>query len=106
MGMTRSIAALFVTIAAFATTFIAFGTGTALAPEPAKLTAALPAYSASTGAIYVSSGVPTRVLFYSAGWTGDSKGPAAGTPCSTVALPLDRVTTQVIQRNGTYARCY
>ena len=106
MGMPRTLTAFVVTAAAFVSAFVAFGTSSALAPEPAKLSAALPAHSGSTGAIYVSSGVPTRVLFYSSSWISDGGGPGAGTPCSTIALALDRVTTQVIQRNGAYARCY
>ncbi len=108
MGMPRTIASLIAAaIAAFGVTFAAFGTGSALAPEPAKLSAALPASAGRTGdAVYLNSGTPTRVLFYSSSWISDSHGPAAGTPCSTIALALDRVTTQVIQRNAAYARCY
>jgi hypothetical protein len=87
------------------------GAGTALAPEPARLATVLSGSTGATAAaVFVNSSAPTRVLYYSSSWVvGGSSGPAAGTPCSSMALPADPTTTQVIQAftSGayTYRRC-
>ena len=109
--MTRTLAATAAALIAFSAAFVAVGPKTALAPEPAKLSAALPASSsASASATYLNTNVPTQVRFYSASWTGDSRAPAAGTPCTTVGLARDALAYQVIQRQVLpsgfiYARC-
>jgi hypothetical protein len=60
---------------------------TAQAPEPAKIKAALPASTgASASAYFVTTLEPTTVRYYSAVYTSDPNGPAAGTPCSTSSL--------------------
>jgi hypothetical protein len=91
-------------VAAAATLWLQ-GAGLASAPEPARLSAALSGTAGSSGAALYLSGAPTTVLFYSGSWTAHSSGPAAGTPCSPVALAKDQLATKVIQVNGNYRRC-
>jgi hypothetical protein len=88
------------------------GSGTALAPEPAKLSVGLVGSTGATGAaVFVNTTTPTKVVFYSPSWIVQSAGPAEGTPCSSSALAKDAVTTHVIQvyvssSNYTFRRCF
>ena len=83
------------------------GAGTATAPEPARLAVGLHAATgAAASATYTYSNTPTNVRYYIGSWTSDAYGPAAGTPCSNVALAMNATTYKVIQVNGTYRRCY
>jgi hypothetical protein len=80
--------------------------GSALAPEPAKLTQALTGSNGFTAqAVYSSSGAPTTVLKWSSSYIATANPPAAGTPCATSTMASGQVTTKVIQRNGIYAKC-
>ena len=99
-------AAIALTIAGSAGATMLAAADNALAPGPAKLSAALAGTSGATAAaVYVGSNQPTSVRYYSSSWTSDSQGPAAGTPCSSVALARDQVATKVIQVQGSYRRC-
>ena len=76
---------------------VAHGAGTALAPEPAKLSTSLSSSTGATAAaILVTSHVPTKVVAYSSSFMTSASGPAAGTPCSSSAMAID-ATTHVIQ---------
>jgi hypothetical protein len=104
----HSAAGLLAVLAVAAGTFFA-GAGSALAPEPAKLSSRLPV-SGATAAIYVNTSTPTTVVFWGSSWTVASNGPAAGTPCSSSALAADAITSQAIQTfvtsgGFTYRRC-
>ena len=83
------------------------GAETALAPEPAKLTASLQGSTgASAAAVYKRSDIPTTVLWWGKDFvSGGANPPADGTPCSTTALNANQVTTQVIQAAGSFRRC-
>jgi len=84
----------------------AIGSGTALAPGPAKLRTALgPSSGATASAVIVNTSIETKVLYYSSSWTSDPTGPAAGTPCSTIALAIGAKTQQIMQARGSYRRC-
>ena len=97
-----------VTIAALAGsaggTFLA-GAGTALAPEPAMLTADLSGSNGATAAaLYSNTNVGTSVVKWPKSYT---YGPwlAAGTPCNDVDLPPGAVVTSVIVATGNYRKC-
>jgi hypothetical protein len=101
----RSTVAAAVAAASAAAVFLV-GFGTALAPEPAKLSANLSGGNgANAVAVYVNSQAPTRVMI----WSGSiyaPNGPAVGTPCSPVALRSGATTTSVIvDQGGGYRRC-
>ena len=105
----RLVAAIAAAGAIASGTFFA-GAGSALAPEPAKLTVKIDGTTGATGAaVYVNSATPTKVLFYNSSWVAAAIGPAAGTPCSSTGLPVDAITSHVIQTLATsstvYRRC-
>ena len=80
-------------------TFFA-GAGSALAPEPAKLSASMGGTTGATacrGLRQHPSTTPTEVAYYNSSWVVGSTGPAAGTPCSASALPAGETTSHVIQ---------
>ena len=86
-------------------TFLA-NAGTALAPEPAMLTADLVGSNGSTAAaLGVDTNVRTDVVKWPKSYT---YGPwlAAGTPCSNIDLSANQVTSSVIQATGNYRKCY
>ena len=86
--------------------FLAAGTGSALAPEPARLDANLPASAgAAAAATFVDTNVPTRARYYTGSWITDLT-VAAGTPCSSTGIASGTKTARVIQRSGAYARCW
>jgi hypothetical protein len=79
--------------------------GTALAPEPARVREALGTTQGTTGAAYyVNTGTLTGVV----SWPGSyspSTSLAPGTPCSTAGLGAGQQTSQVIVANGNYRKC-
>ena len=86
------------------------GAGTALAPEPAMLTAPLSAgspydYNTPTaGAYYVNSRVPTSVVKWPSTYKPNTTLPV-GTPCSNIDLGTWQQTAQVIVAAGNYRKC-
>jgi hypothetical protein len=64
-----------------------------------------PRSGATAAATIVNTSIETKVVYYSASWTSDSAGPAAGTPCSSVGLAVGAQTRQVVQVRGVYRRC-
>ena len=83
------------------------GAGSAVAPEPARLTSTLSTTGAANG-VYIYSLGRTTAYFLSASWTPSSL--PVGAPCSTVAPlpynPLKPLTlTTVVQGSGNYRRC-
>ena len=63
------------------------GAGTALAPEPARVTQPLAGSTgASATAYYTTSHLQVRVLKWPGSYTYGSNPPAAGTPCSTTPV--------------------
>ena len=77
--------------------------GTALAPEPAHLTAALDLGATTAAAYYVSSNQQTTVFKWPATYTAGTV--PAGTPCSPVDLAAGQETARVIQATGNYRKC-
>ncbi len=102
--LTFIVAALALTGSGAAT--FASGAGSALAPEPARLTSSL---SGSTGvnapAVYVNTAVKTTVIKWSSSYVAVVSPPPAGTPCATADLGTGTTTTRVIQAAGVYRRC-
>ena len=83
------------------------GAGSAVAPEPARLTSTL-ASTGGSNAVYVTSLSRTTAYFLSASWTPSSL--PVGAPCSSVAPvpynPANPLTlTTVVQGSGNYRRC-
>lgn len=81
--------------------------GSALAPEPVKLSASLSATSGATAAVVLPSKDETLAYYWPARWLPNYKLLAEGTPCSSVPLKAGQVTTEVIilGGDGRYARC-
>jgi len=80
----------------------------AWAPEPARLTQDLyGGYTATAGAVYVSTQQPTTVVRWYPDWTAaGSTALAAGAPCVTSGTAAGSTTTKVIQIGpGAKARC-
>jgi len=82
------------------------GAGTALAPEPARLTVDLSGPTGSTAAAIYVQQQPSQVLIWPGGYTASADPPVVGTPCSTVQLPYGVTSTKRIQGVGTYRRCF
>jgi hypothetical protein len=81
------------------------GAGTALAPEPAQLTAGLAGGSgASAAAVFVNTKVETKVVKWPSTWTANTT-LAAGTPCSPTDLAVGQEVTRFIQASGNYRKC-
>lgn len=80
--------------------------GTALAPEPARLTQSLGQTSSMASAVYVNTNAATSVRYIG---TSIIYAPtlAVGTPCVTIRpVPVGTVTGKVVQAYGTdYRRC-
>jgi len=101
----RTAVALAVGFAAVTATLF-YGAGTALAPEPAKLTQPL-ANSGSTtsgAAVYVNTGVQTSVVKWGSAWASNST-ILPGIPCTTGDLLVGQITTKVIAASGSLRRC-
>ncbi len=80
---------------------------TAVAPEPARLTADLIGSTGATAAaVYSYSEAPATVLKWPGSYMSSANPPAVGTPCSTTDLPYGFTTLKVIQGGGAYRRCY
>jgi hypothetical protein len=79
------------------------GSGSALAPEPARLNSTL--YSGSVSGVYVNTLTQTNIVFLSSSWTPSSY--PAGKPCVTTApIPAGTVTSHVVVASGNYRKCY
>jgi hypothetical protein len=102
-GVRGAAAALAIVAASAGGAFLAHS-GTALAPEPARLNSTLYSSGASS-ATWINTNAVTYAYFLSSSWTPSSL--PAGYPCSTV-YPLAAGTTlyKVIQASGNYRRCY
>ncbi len=93
-------------LASGAATFLA-GSGTALAPAPAKLMANLAGGTGATAeGVYVNSQTTTSVRIWPSSLTYAPNGLAAGTPCSPGGLRSgDNVTTVIVVYPGGYRKC-
>ena len=79
--------------------------GSALAPEPARLSASLSgANGAAAAAVYRDTDVPATVVKWTASYVFNTTLPA-GKPCSTTDLAAGDWTGQTIQAIGNYRRC-
>ena len=107
-GFKRGLAA-----AALAATAIAAGSGaflvdagTALAPEPARVTQPLTGPTgAGAAAYFVNSGLQVRVFKWPGSYTYGANPPAAGTPCATTDLAAWTDTMRTIVAYGNYRKC-
>jgi hypothetical protein len=82
------------------------GAGTALAPEPARLTQSLSGATGTMGAaVYVSSNQSTSVVKWPTSWLSAYPLPEAGKPCSPYDMAAWQQTTRVIVANGSYRKC-
>lgn len=81
------------------------GAGTALAPEPAQLTADLQGSNGATAAAYyVNTEIQTGVVKWPSTYSYNP-GLPAGTPCSPYDLGAWATSSRVIQANGNYRKC-
>ncbi len=79
--------------------------GTALAPEPARLTAPLSGSTGATGAAYyVNTSLETTVKKWPSSYMY-APNLAPGTPCSPTDLAAWVETSRVIQATGNYRKC-
>lgn len=79
------------------------GAGSALAPEPARLTSNLNGGNGAAAAAVYPNGSPTIALIWPATLTSGSI--AVGTPCSNVPLTNGQTTSKVIAAVGTLRKC-
>jgi hypothetical protein len=85
-------------------TFLATS-GSALAPEPARLTAELTGSNGSSGAAYyINTNQQTNVVKWPGTYMYNTT-LAPGTPCSPYDLAEGAEATRVIQATGNYRKC-
>jgi hypothetical protein len=101
-GMLAVAAAVVIMAGSAGGTMIAHS-GTALAPEPAFLTAPLDSTNMTAAAYYVNTGVPTSVVKWSSSYNPGTV--PAGTPCSPFDLAPGTQTAKVIVATGNYRKC-
>jgi hypothetical protein len=89
------------------------GAGTALAPEPARLTAPLNGPTGATAAaVFISAPKPVGYVLMPTSFGSYSNPPIPGTPCSNSVLAPGIRTDRIVQSPGTmaspsnYRRCY
>jgi len=103
-GMLGVAAAVVIMAGSAGGTLLAQG-GTALAPEPAQLTAELTGWTGvSASAVYVNTSLETSVKKWPSSYMY-APNLAPGTPCSPVDLAAGAETAKVIQATGNYRRC-
>jgi len=105
----RFAAALTVGVLAAASAF-AYGSGSALAPEPAKLTSPLGSAGGATAAAYYANSLDPTLLasgvtVYKLGGTFVTSSIPPGSPCSSVPLASGETTIMVVVAAGTLRAC-
>jgi hypothetical protein len=87
------------------------GAGTALAPEPARLTQDLSgSMGATAAAVYVNTNTQTKVIRWYADWTSTDatvRAAGEGAPCATSDMYSGQQTSKVLHLvfGGTKAKC-
>jgi hypothetical protein len=101
---------LFATIAAVlavgtAGTVWLAGASSALAPEPVRLNGSLGGNGTYASAAGLNSGGMAWAYQWTNSWAASSTVPA-GAPCASYNAPSGTTLTSVIQRVGSFVRCY
>ena len=102
-ALKSSFAASFIALASAGLAWV-IGAGTALAPEPARLSEQ-PSSSSTTAAVYVEVIRASSWIVYYPSWTASANPPPVGMPCATGALPEGIEVFMRISGGGQYRRC-
>jgi len=81
--------------------------GTAVAPEPARLDGNLSDVGSTAPAFYVESHTPTSAYYVPKTWTNSYayRSIPTGTPCADYNATVNTILTKIVIHAGNYTRC-